>query len=307
MPTTDLEIFRKAVVLIVVLFIVLISAHVVASRVKKKPVTWARLSSQVILYVIILLTLALPPIALTVFTSVILFLGVTEIYRAVKVLHEDNYHPLIRSYTQAAAVLYPFLLHFSPPLILPYLIVIGLGLFGLPLVVRQPLRPVTMISHSLICLISAAMLSCLVLLRKLENGLPLCLFLIFLTNAADSTAFMFGRMFGKRQAAPLISPGKTVEGTLLSLLTTLSIGLFCKFYLLPQYRLWQMLLFSLVIGLGAFFGDLIFSAFKREAGVKDYGSLIPGHGGVLDRFDSLILTTPVFYYLVLLVTGQMKL
>ena len=113
----------------------------------------------------------------------------------------------------------------------------------------------------------------------------------------DSGAYFAGTYFGKHKLAPVISPKKTIEGAIGGVLTAV-IGIFLYAAILDlffpfQIRYWAVLLYGL-LGAGIdVFGDLMFSAIKRQAGIKDYGNLIPGHGGILDRFDSLLLVAPL--------------
>ncbi|HWI64978.1 MAG TPA: phosphatidate cytidylyltransferase [Symbiobacteriaceae bacterium] len=130
--------------------------------------------------------------------------------------------------------------------------------------------------------------------RGLDLGLKWLAFAFFSTWAADSFAYFAGRAFGNRKLAPLISPNKSVEGAIGGGVGTLALGAFYA----PVLAIapWQ----GALIALGAFalsvLGDLAESALKRYTGVKDSGSLLPGHGGVLDRFDSSLFTLPFVYY-----------
>lgn len=127
------------------------------------------------------------------------------------------------------------------------------------------------------------------------------LYVMILVWGADSGAYMFGRLFGKHKLAPKVSPGKTWEGFFGGLLTSALIawlfGLWAPLSVAPGI----LLACSVVAALASVLGDLTESMFKREAGIKDSGHLIPGHGGILDRIDSLTAAVPVFACLLLLV------
>ena len=113
----------------------------------------------------------------------------------------------------------------------------------------------------------------------------------------DTGAFIFGKTFGKHKLAYRISPGKTIEGVIFGFLTLLFAG-YLYSYLRPRdfnFTLETYFIFSLIVSLTSTVGDLLESSWKREQGVKDSSHLFPGHGGVLDRVDSLILTAPYFY------------
>lgn len=134
-----------------------------------------------------------------------------------------------------------------------------------------------------------------------DPGAWAILLVIAATWAGDSAAFFIGRAFGKRPLAPAISPGKTVEGALAGLLAAVLMALALGAVLgLDLLRIAGL---GLLIGLLSPVGDLSESAIKRELGLKDFSGLLPGHGGVLDRFDSLLFTAPVVYYLLSLVNG----
>ncbi len=129
--------------------------------------------------------------------------------------------------------------------------------------------------------------------------LPLCV-----TWAGDTAAFFAGRRFGKRRLAPHISPGKTVEGALAGLAGAVATG-FALGFALDQGPLYPVspaagAAIGLVLGVAGQLGDLAESRLKREAGVKDSGRILPGHGGVLDRFDGLFFTVPLAYGLIVI-------
>ncbi|MGV3346836.1 phosphatidate cytidylyltransferase [Enterobacteriaceae bacterium LUAb1] len=127
------------------------------------------------------------------------------------------------------------------------------------------------------------------------------LYVMFLVWGADSGAYLFGKMFGRHKLAPSVSPGKTWEGFLGGLVTSALIaglfGLWAPLNVSPGI----LLICSVAAALASVLGDLTESMFKREAGIKDSGRLIPGHGGILDRIDSLTAAVPVFSCLLLLV------
>jgi phosphatidate cytidylyltransferase len=125
----------------------------------------------------------------------------------------------------------------------------------------------------------------------------LVLFLMFGTELNDAAAFFAGKLFGKRPLVSRISPGKTIEGTLGALVIIVGY-VWATRGLLPRFG-WVEWFFSVVVlWIGGTMGDLVISFVKRDTGVKDMGSFIPGHGGVLDRFDSLIFTSPFFFHMV---------
>jgi phosphatidate cytidylyltransferase len=119
------------------------------------------------------------------------------------------------------------------------------------------------------------------------------IFLLFLIVwSADSFAYFLGKTFGKHKLAPNLSSGKTIEGVIGGLVGVLIITSAWMYYY--NETSWEFLLLALVTGVFSVVGDLYESIYKREAGVKDSGNILPGHGGVLDRIDGLLASTPIF-------------
>lgn len=139
----------------------------------------------------------------------------------------------------------------------------------------------------------------LYLLRSLPDGWIWLIFMLACTWSCDTAAYFVGTAFGKRKIAPDLSPKKSLEGAIGGLIGSVITS--CLFaYIYPFLSVPKMLLLGLLVGLAAEVGDLLESAFKRQAGIKDSSMLIPGHGGILDRFDSSLFTAPLVYYFVLL-------
>jgi phosphatidate cytidylyltransferase len=156
------------------------------------------------------------------------------------------------------------------------------------------------------------------LLSEQENGPSLLLFLFFVVWAGDIAALYVGRAWGRRKLAPSISPGKTWEGSAASIVGSVVMGLllvllagalargnFGKLSSVLSFpgSMTGWLALAAILNVAAQVGDLIESAIKRGAGVKDSGSLLPGHGGVLDRIDALNVAAPVLWYALLLQTS----
>ena len=144
------------------------------------------------------------------------------------------------------------------------------------------------------------MLGHLVLLRGLEGGIALIFFVFLMTWASDTAAYYVGSSFGTHKLAPRISPGKTIEGAVGGLASSVMMAVVAKFGFVPWLDLMDCLIVGLLLGSIGQAGDLFESQLKRHAGVKDSGTILPGHGGLLDRVDSLIFTSPAFYYYVML-------
>jgi phosphatidate cytidylyltransferase len=139
----------------------------------------------------------------------------------------------------------------------------------------------------------------LILLRGLEQGEYLIFFLFLVTWACDAGAYYVGKGFGRRPLAPRLSPNKTVEGAVGGLAASVLAAIVARQWFLPFLSAADSVVLGLLLGVLGQIGDLTESMFKRSSGVKDSGYFLPGHGGILDKMDSLIFTTPLFYYYLL--------
>lgn len=127
------------------------------------------------------------------------------------------------------------------------------------------------------------------------ENIKLLLFLLLVAQLSDVLQYVFGKLLGKHKLAPVISPNKTVEGFVGGSLAAAGIG--AALYWITPFTPAQAFLMALIIVLMGTVGGLVMSAIKRDRGVKDFGALISGHGGVLDRIDSLCFSAPVFFHL----------
>ena len=140
-----------------------------------------------------------------------------------------------------------------------------------------------------------------VMLRNLEAGAYMTLLAIIGCIGADSAAFFVGCKFGKKKLIPAVSPNKTVAGSIAAfgggIVACLAFGLLLMALdRFPQMAIYHYIIIGVIIGGVAQIGDLCASAMKRYCGIKDFGKIIPGHGGILDRFDAYLLAVPVVYY-----------
>jgi phosphatidate cytidylyltransferase len=149
------------------------------------------------------------------------------------------------------------------------------------------------------------------LLWKQEDGPALVVFLMVCVWAGDISALYIGRAFGKRKLAPRLSPGKTWVGSIASIAGSMLVAALVVYIsntltargntiLHISEPLWQSLVLAAILNIAAQLGDLLESAIKRGAGVKDSGTLLPGHGGILDRIDALLLAAPVLWFILIL-------
>ena len=119
-------------------------------------------------------------------------------------------------------------------------------------------------------------------------------FLVLVVQSSDVLQYVWGKLFGRHKIAPLLSPSKTVEGFVGGVASASLIG--TALWWMTPFTPWQAGIIALIINLMGFFGGLVMSAIKRDRGVKDWGTMIEGHGGMLDRLDSVIFAAPIFFH-----------
>jgi phosphatidate cytidylyltransferase len=196
----------------------------------------------------------------------------------------------------------------SEPLrVISSLLIFIFGITCLTLWTRRPLvesLPAAGISSSALLLVAFPLSFSVALHALPHNGPKFLLFALVLTWAGDTTAYFVGRGVGKHPLAPHISPKKTWEGSIGSMFGSLLVAyVFSHWIHLPLIHLLIMAVLGNIAGQ---MGDLLESAYKRSAGVKDSGGLLPGHGGILDRIDALILCIPVIWYYLVLVNPSIR-
>jgi phosphatidate cytidylyltransferase len=208
---------------------------------------------------------------------------------------------------------------YGPPLLIPVYISIALIIYAVILVLRHESGKDT---HAHIRLLRTLIfitlpLAFLPVLLTWPGGMPVALLLFGVSWGADSGAIWAGKLCGRTPLAPHLSPKKTVEGAVGGVVAAGLIWAGCGLFyrdpgvldplaatLPPTLYLASLCLLGMLLAVAGIFGDLAFSLFKRIAEVKDYGKLIPGHGGILDRFDSMLFTAPLVYLLCLLLSVQ---
>jgi phosphatidate cytidylyltransferase len=284
---------------------------------------WKRvLTALVLIPVVVFIVLCTPTVVVAIATAIITILALWEYFS----LGEAIGHRAYRLWTTLTALIL-LLTQWHSTLLLPrilegklspyfftdflkasrvpgidVLFLFVLGLTCLTLWTRRPLvetLPAAGISSSALLFV-AFPLSYAVRLHGIPIlGRRLLLFALVLTWTADSTAYFLGRAIGKHPLAPHISPKKTWEGSIGGMLGSLLVAGIFRFWI--RLPLPHLLVIAVLGNIAGQMGDLLESAYKRSAGVKDSGGLLPGHGGMLDRIDALILCIPVLWYYLVLV------
>ncbi|HZZ56493.1 MAG TPA: phosphatidate cytidylyltransferase [Opitutaceae bacterium] len=207
--------------------------------------------------------------------------------------------PVPRLLAVLAALAAPWLLYSCAPRNAETVVALAaLAVFGLLLGDRSWPRAAAFVPAVVCAACSALAFDAFAGLRRLPGGARLCLFAFFVVNVGDTAAYVCGKLAGRRRLAPRISPGKTVEGALGSLGAAVLAGFVFDRALALHQGAAFVLGAAVLLNLLGLAGDLLTSRVKRRVGIKDFGAVLPGHGGVLDRLDSCLLAVPAFLILV---------
>lgn len=264
-----------------------------------------RLLSGIVLVIVLAATVGYGGTVLFAFLGIISLIGLTELYKVVGVQKK-----LLGFVGYAAALLYYGLIYngklewMTMLSVLLLIAVMAVYVFAFP-TYRSEQVVLTYFGFFYV----AVMLSYVYLTRMLpEGGVLVCL--LFLSSwGCDTCAYCVGMLIGKHKMAPKLSPKKSVEGGIGGVLGAALLGALLAFGV-NQWAGMNVspIQYALICGIGGMIsqvGDLAASAIKRNHDIKDYGALIPGHGGILDRFDSVIFTAPVIYYLAVYFSAAM--
>lgn len=253
-----------------------------------------RLLSGVLLVAIALLTIGCGGYVLFFTLLLVSLIGMQELYRVMKV-KEDKLE-LLEIAGYAGAILYYIAAFINFEQYGFMAIIGGLILLMFVYVFGYPKYHANQIMPAYFGIVYVAvMLSFIMLTRSLEGG-KFLVWLIFLCSwGCDTCAYCVGKLIGKHKMAPVLSPKKSVEGGVGGVLGAALLG--ALYAWLTKGNVTGYAIICMVGALISMVGDLAASAIKRNQGIKDYGKLIPGHGGILDRFDSVIFTAPVIYFL----------
>lgn len=247
----------------------------------------------------------LPLLLILVFCSEV---GLFEFYRATKVLPEGKiFSPLSVTGYLLTCVFYFFLFWKNDT---EHMLFIAVSLIVITMMIYVFTFPKYHADQIAYCIFGflyvPLMLSFVYRVRALEHGI-FTVWLIFLASwVCDTCAYLTGMAIGKHKLAPVLSPKKSIEGAIGGILGSVLAGFLYSYFVLEKQMPGTMIGILIVCAVGAVVsqtGDLAASAIKRNHEIKDYGHLIPGHGGILDRFDSVIFTAPMIYFLIVFVVN----
>lgn len=271
-----------------------------------------RVLSGIVLMVILLGFGYLGEIPLLLFCAVVSVIGLCEFYKALNISTQIA----IIGYISTAMIYLDFLqkeIFETKPIssLLIKIIIIFFIYMGL-YVIKFPKYKFTDIVWGFVSIVYIpVMISFFYATRELPNGIYF-VWLIFITSwGSDTCAYCVGKLFGKHKLTPVLSPKKSIEGFIGGIIGSMllchaiyGIVFDSKLNITPQSLL-VLILFTGLCSVISVIGDLTASAIKRENNIKDYGNIIPGHGGVMDRFDSVIFTAPIVYYGILMTQKYM--
>lgn len=259
-----------------------------------------RLISGIILVIIALATIISGSWILFFTLLAVSLIGMRELYKVMKV--SDEHVTVLELVGYLGAVLYYIAMkadfgnYGTMAIIISMILILFVYVFGYP---KYRAEQVMAAFFGMVYV--AVMLSFIYLTRNLPDG-KFLVWLIFLCSwGCDTCAYCVGMLIGKHKMAPVLSPKKSIEGAVGGVVGAALLGVI--YAAATQGKMAEYALICAVGALISMVGDLAASAIKRNQNIKDYGKLIPGHGGILDRFDSVIITAPVIYYLAKTILG----
>ena len=259
-----------------------------------------RLISGIILAIIALATIISGSWILFFTLLAVSLIGMRELYKVMKV--SDEHVTVLELVGYLGAVLYYIAMradfgnYGTMAIIISMILILFVYVFGYP---KYRAEQVMAAFFGMVYV--AVMLSFIYLTRNLPDG-KFLVWLIFLCSwGCDTCAYCVGMLIGKHKMAPVLSPKKSIEGAVGGVVGAALLGVI--YAAATQGKMAEYALICAVGALISMVGDLAASAIKRNQNIKDYGKLIPGHGGILDRFDSVIITAPVIYYLAKIILG----
>jgi phosphatidate cytidylyltransferase len=255
------------------------------------------ISGLLFLPIFYLVTWELPPVYFTALVLAAVLVGQYEFYRMAKA---RGSRPLsLTGMALGALVLLSFYRPLYPPLGTFFPVAVSMLVIMIARLFSE--RPVDGalddVAATFLGVFYVAMLFAFqVAIRTGPDGKQWLVFLYFIIWATDIGAYAIGKPFGKHRLYEKVSPKKSMEGLAGALVASAGMALLCRVWFMPKISMPEAVIIALTLAVIGTLGDLVESLLKRSAGVKDSGGLIPGHGGILDRMDSMLFAAPVLYY-----------
>lgn len=263
-----------------------------------------RLLSGIVLVVIALVTLIMGGPVLAAVTAGISLIGYMELSRASGIHTKEKKINALETVGLFGTALYYAAIYFCDNYLLALLAIVGVFMGSMCVYVTSfPKYKSEQIMANFFCFVYApVMLSFLYLTRDLNHGIYIVWLIIISSWGCDTCAYAVGMLIGKHKAFPVLSPKKSWEGCIGGVVGAGLIGWLYSYFVvesaIPEQTVTWIIAFICMVGaVVSQVGDLAASAIKRNHDIKDYGKLIPGHGGIMDRFDSVIVTAPMIYFM----------
>ena len=268
---------------------------------------WTRLASGIVLVIIAFAAMGIGRAPLALILWAISLVALRELAKALKCATSPKGLNVLEILGMAGVTFYYLVLYFSKNSTLLLMCIVGLFMAEmLAYVLAFPKYNAEQVTAAIFSFLYApVMLSFVYLTRACTHGIYMVWMILISSWGCDTCAYAIGMLIGKKKVFPLLSPKKSLEGCIGGVLGAALLGWLYGHFLVESVLLdgsvsW---LIALICALGAvmsILGDLAASAIKRNHDIKDYGNLIPGHGGIMDRFDSMIVTAPMIYFLMIL-------
>jgi phosphatidate cytidylyltransferase len=261
-----------------------------------RPALLKRVASTVVLLPLFLLIVVKAPD--WIFNALVVATSAAALWELTRMLQRAE-RPIYRRLAVVAgtAVTAAFAWHMSGPFALPaFTAAVAVGAILTAPVWRGTITSDATATTLLAVMYIGWLLGYAILLHASPHGDDLTLFLVGITWVGETTAYLVGSTIGRHKLAPVVSPRKTVEGAVAQVIASVLTAVALRAWLLPSCGLHVAVAGGMLLGITGQVGDLAESAIKRSVGTKESGGLIPGHGGVLDRIDSLLFNLPAFYY-----------
>lgn len=268
---------------------------------------WTRLLSGVILVIIALFTMSFGQLPLLLVLYGISISGYRELTKALQCATDTKKMNSLEGVGVVGITAYYAMVFCSTKIEILLLTIVGVFMLHMFVyVITFPMFQIEQVMSSIFAFLYAPlMLSFIYLTRESEQGIYAVWMILISSWGCDTCAYAVGKLIGRKKIFPVLSPNKSLEGCIGGILGSALIGgIYANFFIQPALlegvNVWIVAFICAIGAIMSMVGDLAASAIKRNHNIKDYGNLIPGHGGIMDRFDSVIVTAPMIYFLTIM-------